>query len=471
MTNLEKRRADRFRFLKRLYEVTDANKFAMGNVEEIARELGVDSDEADKIVQYLEGKGWLEWRSMGLVSITEWGIDEVERALSGMEAPVDSEESLATKQDEDLMADERALLACVFSPEEREDLTGLGRRSVFERDIEQFVLASKARRMPVSCLMIDIDDFKQINDTHGHPAGDEVLKAVAFSIGAVVHGKGRAYRYGGEEFAALLYNFASQEAAGVANRIRETVADLKIPGIERPVTVSVGVCVYPDFAAGGTELVQEADQALLEGKRAGKNATIVHDTEREKRQAKARPGAAAEEIDRILRWFDSTDAVVRKDAARELHQLIWRKSVSHYPPIKAWVSRLLKDPGEEVRMEALEIVRVLVLYEREGVLGDYYQPLVDTAEADASVGVRARAMAVIGATGDPSYLEHVYAWIAKWDQQTYSRVQPIAALTGLTHSGLGERIRNDLRALVDRAVEPARQRYVEALKNVSEMIR
>lgn len=287
----------------------------------------------------------------------------------------------------------------------------------------------------------------------------------------VVYGKGRAYRYGGEEFAALLYNFASQEAEGVANRIRETVADLKIPGVEHSVTVSVGVCIYPDLAAGGTELVREADQALLEGKRAGKNVTIVYDTEREKRQAKARPAAVPEEIDGILRWFDSADAVVRKDAARELHQLIWRKSVFHYPPIRAWIGRLLKDPGEEVRMEALEIVRVLMLYEREEVLGDYHQPLVDVAEADASVGVRARAMAVIGVTGDPSYLEHVYAWIGNWDQQTYSRVQPIAALTGLTHSGLGEGIRNDLRALVDRAVEPARQRYIEALKNVSDMIR
>jgi hypothetical protein len=79
----EERIARRFRFLKRLYDVTDGNKFASETVEQLASDTGIDVDEATNIAQYLAGKNLIQWRTMrGDVSITEWGVDEVERAES-----------------------------------------------------------------------------------------------------------------------------------------------------------------------------------------------------------------------------------------------------------------------------------------------------------------------------------------------------------------------------------------------------
>lgn len=472
MTNLEKRRADRFRFLKRLYDVTDANKFAMGSVSEIAAELGIGSDEVDNIVQYLEGKRWIEWRSMGLVSITEWGIDEIETAESGPSF-VASEESQGTKQDEGFMTDrsEWSPFDPAFRPEDLEDLTGLGRRSTFDRDVERFLLASKTEEMPVACLLIDVDDFKQINDTYGHPTGDKVLRAVASMIRVVVHGKGRAYRYGGDEFIVLLFNFAAQDAKGVGDRLRKEVASRGIEGAGETISLTVGIAIHPESATDAAQLVQRADDALREGKQSGKGLTIVYGAEEAHPEPTTRPAATTEEIDQILQWFESNDPVVRTDAAKDLQRLVWRKHIFYHEPVRSAFSRLLKDPSEEVRTEALEIIRELIVTDKDAVGRYYSTPLLDVAENDPSLQVRARTMAVIGNSVDTDYLERVYNWIGTWDQRTYNGVNPIAALTGLTLSGLGEKIRNDLRALIDRASEPARSRYVEALKNVASAIR
>lgn len=90
MTNLDRKREQRSRFLRRLYEVTEGNRFAACNVEELGKELGLSPEESDNLVQCLEGPGWIEWRSIGLVSITQYGIEEAEQTLEAEKLQVGS---------------------------------------------------------------------------------------------------------------------------------------------------------------------------------------------------------------------------------------------------------------------------------------------------------------------------------------------------------------------------------------------
>jgi two-component system cell cycle response regulator len=126
-------------------------------------------------------------------------------------------------------------------------------------------------------VLLDLDDFKQINDTHGHPAGDAVLRAIGQLLGSGVRQIDLAARYGGEEFVVLVPDSELVGAERLANRLRTAIAKLEVtrPG-EEPlqVTASFGVAVS-DEVATPEELIAAADDALYEAKRAGKNRVVV----------------------------------------------------------------------------------------------------------------------------------------------------------------------------------------------------
>lgn len=117
--------------------------------------------------------------------------------------------------------------------------------------------------------MIDIDHFKAVNDTHGHAAGDLVLKGVARIIRSVVEGKGEAYRYGGEEMMTLLPNHSKEEALAVAERIRRTLESHEEQGIR--VTASFGVATVGEHGNDAASLLKAADTALYDAKKRGRN--------------------------------------------------------------------------------------------------------------------------------------------------------------------------------------------------------
>jgi diguanylate cyclase (GGDEF)-like protein len=117
--------------------------------------------------------------------------------------------------------------------------------------------------------MVDVDHFKKINDSHGHPVGDEVLRVVASTLERVIRGKGVAYRYGGEEFALLLPNHSCEEAVAVAERARLAVEAALVAGIR--VTASFGAAAVPAHAAAADDWLKKADSALYDAKRRGRN--------------------------------------------------------------------------------------------------------------------------------------------------------------------------------------------------------
>jgi len=159
----------------------------------------------------------------------------------------------------------------------RDAMTGLFNRRAFE----ELLSMEAARRSggPLSLLMIDIDNFKSINDRFGHPAGDEVIAAVGKAIGEECRGSDLAARYGGEEFAVLLPGAGPANAAGVAERIRGRIASLGFSFSYEDISVtgSFGVACRGEARVGVTDLVREADDALYFAKRSGKNRVAVYD--------------------------------------------------------------------------------------------------------------------------------------------------------------------------------------------------
>ena len=154
-------------------------------------------------------------------------------------------------------------------------LTGLPNRRYFD---EFCALLGRRRRAgdAVSVLMIDIDKFKVLNDTYGHPVGDEVLKAVAAAILATVREQDVPARVGGEEFAVLLRNPGPNISLEVGERVREAVRALDVREFGVPgVSVSVGVADSLGPEEPITEIVSRADQALLRAKRAGRDRVVA----------------------------------------------------------------------------------------------------------------------------------------------------------------------------------------------------
>lgn len=132
-------------------------------------------------------------------------------------------------------------------------------------------------------LILDIDFFKHINDSHGHPAGDEVLKAVAHACQTLLRQPDFLVRFGGEEFVAVLPDTEVAEAATVAERLRHAVAGLQVPAgaAQLSVTVSIGIAAYRPGEHSLEKALARADAALYEVKRGGRNACRIHDPDRE----------------------------------------------------------------------------------------------------------------------------------------------------------------------------------------------
>jgi diguanylate cyclase (GGDEF)-like protein len=152
----------------------------------------------------------------------------------------------------------------------RDGLTGLpNRRAADERLREEFV---RVRRLGVPCavLMLDIDHFKRVNDTHGHAVGDMVLRRVAELLRSAVRESDFVARFGGEEFLALLPATDLAQARGVGEKIRQLIATTTMAPVGT-VTLSIGLAMAQGLEAHEREAVQHADAQLYAAKRAGRN--------------------------------------------------------------------------------------------------------------------------------------------------------------------------------------------------------
>jgi two-component system cell cycle response regulator len=157
-------------------------------------------------------------------------------------------------------------------------LTGLYNRRYFQDRLSQAVELSRRHKERLAVVIVDIDHFKSVNDTYGHPMGDRVLQAFSASLRGSLRRSDLAARFGGEEFAVLLHRAGTRGALTVAGQLRERAEATRVEGPSGEaiaVTVSIGVACFPRHAETPDGLVERADDALYRAKERGRNRVVL----------------------------------------------------------------------------------------------------------------------------------------------------------------------------------------------------
>lgn len=387
-------------------------------------------------------------------------------------------QSLAQRPDETPAAMAWALPTDQPSPTERDGgLTQLYAKWAFERDLAlAAVAAAESGGLSLACVFVDLDDSKLLNKRYGHPKADEILTGIAAALQSIVRGKGRAYRFGGDEFTLLLINHTADEALAVAERIRQSAMRLAIEGIDGPTTVTIGVAILPDHAGTARELIESANKAMYAAKEAGKNTVrlfgITRTAEATPSQAAPGPRIAEANLVRLLRYAASPEPTVRQDAATQLVELCYGREPVQDERLLSAAEVLLTDADDEVRKLALHILLAMMTSRdanaRLAIAARYGTVLQQLAQHDRNTEVRSRALVVMGQTGSPEFLELLLDWVHDWSPEDYTRVGLYAGLTQLTRFGLADEVRDRLRDRLEQETsDPIKLRWRECLREVN----
>jgi len=244
------------------------------NGNEISRWMKVDQDTKGIPIIMLTVKSSVDDKVAGLESGAD---DYLSKPYNEIELNARIYACLRTKALQDELRQKNRQLEKLLGKVEflaiTDPLTELYNRRRFEAVMEKEFKRAQRYSSPLSCMLIDIDRFKAINDTFGHQAGDSVLKETAWIIRQCIREVDVAARWGGEEFIVLCLQTRKQDAGNAAERIRRTVEENRFPALgEERVTVSIGVAGIPDDSASNAErLIFTADMAMYEAKEKGRN--------------------------------------------------------------------------------------------------------------------------------------------------------------------------------------------------------
>ncbi len=222
---------------------------------------------------------------------------------------------------------------------ERDALTGLYNRHHFQQELVRTMLESDRRQSRFAVMFFDLDEFKTINDSYGHRAGDALLIRVASEIGTLVRRNEVLARLGGDEFAILLPSTQGNEAEVLAERIVRAIAQIpfRFEGQNLRLTTSLGIAYYPGHAADADDLVARADIAMYQAKDAGKNTWRVYRADQE----------ADSEMRSRLSWGERISNALDKGLFRLHFQGVYRTedgTLSHLEAVIRMVDE--REPGE-----------------------------------------------------------------------------------------------------------------------------
>ena len=160
-------------------------------------------------------------------------------------------------------------------------LTKLPNRILFRDRLEQAQEGYQRTKTPFAAMLIDLDDFKPINDKYGHDAGDKLLTAVAVRMKRILRANDTIARIGGDEFAAILTDTGGVGGAAIVAEklVNELKAPVKIGDVTVTVGASIGVAMFPDQTSNIDELMKYADNAMYRAKRSGKTKFMVYNFE------------------------------------------------------------------------------------------------------------------------------------------------------------------------------------------------
>lgn len=237
-----------------------------------------------------------------------------------LEEDVQYVRALATHAGVVLLNQELARDACLA---EVDELTGLfNYRALCSRLQEEFERAKRYSRT-LSVVMLEADDFAQVNNIHGHPVGNEALRKLAAVLRSSLRKSDFVARFGGDEFVLILPETDERQAAVLAERIRCAVEATEFPGGRTQprgkLTVSLGVASFPKHARSEKHLLEFADKALYKGKAVGKNRACVYGEEPSVPAAPAGPPAEGAKVDALTGLVGS--AAFREKLAEEIHEM------------------------------------------------------------------------------------------------------------------------------------------------------
>ena len=216
----------------------------------------------------------------GLVKGLEIGVnDYLIRPIDGNELWARVRTQMRRKRYHDLLQEDyqRSLSLALT-----DSLTGLYNRRYLTSHLESMAERARSSAKPLSVLMIDIDHFKVVNDTYGHAAGDDVLRAIAVEIGRSVREFDLTARIGGEEFVVVMPDTTGGAAMAVADRLCSTIAEnqVEITALNQKlsVTASIGIATLLGPNESATNLLSRADEAMYRAKKGGRNRVVVHES-------------------------------------------------------------------------------------------------------------------------------------------------------------------------------------------------
>jgi diguanylate cyclase (GGDEF)-like protein len=161
----------------------------------------------------------------------------------------------------------------------RDPLTNLFNRRYLDETLDRELARSAREGYPVCVIMMDIDHFKQVNDTYGHEAGDHILKVIANTLSTQNRRGDFACRYGGEEFVIVMPNISVHTACQRAEQLRTSLSSLNVQygRFNLTTTLSIGIACYPSNGENRESILRAADRALYSAKKTGRNKVITYD--------------------------------------------------------------------------------------------------------------------------------------------------------------------------------------------------
>ncbi len=207
-----------------------------------------------------DGKIYPEWLSISAVMDDAGEVTHYVAIFSDITSQKDSEERL-------------------YYLAHYDNLSKLPNRLAFHDRLRQAISRAKRNQNQVAVMFLDLDGFKQVNDTLGHNAGDEVIREVALRLGAAMRETDTIARFGGDEFTILLAEIGAHEGVEIAaQKIIEAVAEpIKIENSQARVTTSIGISLYPQDGEDIDTLIRQADMAMYAAKESGKNKFLFYD--------------------------------------------------------------------------------------------------------------------------------------------------------------------------------------------------
>ena len=394
-------------------------RVALEQLHELASNMAANVGEHSSRVQAISGELTAAQNGGGDVGAAVLGtVAQIIEANERMQQQLDSAKNKLDEQ--------AALIEQHVAVAKTDALTGIANRRAFDEQLAQRLCEWQRKKTPLSLIMLDVDRFKQCNDTYGHQAGDELLKLVAQTLVHTMREMDVVARYGGEEFAIIVPSSKLREALPGAERARRAIvaASTIFDGKKLQVTASLGVSQAMEGEEAAS-LIRRADEALYAAKKNGRNRTFLHDGNYTVAAVEDRPVASTAAVAKTTPAIKKEAAATTETDKNTEHGVDDQTGLPTRTAFCEEVRRRLAESQMYNSPLALTMIKI-----------DNFNSLIKTqGMAAGSAALRGLAKFLAAAVPELHVLGHC-------DQQTFGLLLPGMSLDAATK--LGERLRQSV---------------------------